>query len=237
MRILIIRHGEPDYSIDSLTEKGWREAELLSRRLADMKIDAFYCSPLGRARDTAKPTMERLGRDVTILPWLEEFAGRIIDPCCGDERIPWDLYPQYWTAQPELFDREKWLDNGLYRTGSVRQIYERTIRGVDELLEEYGFRREGMIFKCEKNEDKTIALFCHFAMGQTIIAHLTGLPAPVLWHATMLPASSVTTLISEERRPGDVFFRVFQMGDTSHLYIADEPLSSSGLYEEIADRR
>ena len=29
MKILIIRHGDPDYSIDSLTEKGWREAELL----------------------------------------------------------------------------------------------------------------------------------------------------------------------------------------------------------------
>ena len=33
MRILIIRHGDPDYSIDSLTERGWIEAELLSKRL------------------------------------------------------------------------------------------------------------------------------------------------------------------------------------------------------------
>lgn len=49
MKILIIRHGEPDYSIDSLTEKGWREAELLSRRLAPLGIRDFYVSPLGRA--------------------------------------------------------------------------------------------------------------------------------------------------------------------------------------------
>ena len=33
MNIYIVRHAEPDYSIDSLTEKGWREAELLSRIL------------------------------------------------------------------------------------------------------------------------------------------------------------------------------------------------------------
>ena len=26
MRLLIVRHGDPDYSIDSLTEKGWKEA-------------------------------------------------------------------------------------------------------------------------------------------------------------------------------------------------------------------
>ena len=32
MTIYIIRHAEPDYARDSLTEKGWREAELLSHR-------------------------------------------------------------------------------------------------------------------------------------------------------------------------------------------------------------
>ena len=34
MKILIVRHGDPDYSIDSLTEKGWSEAEYLSERLS-----------------------------------------------------------------------------------------------------------------------------------------------------------------------------------------------------------
>ena len=33
MRILIIRHGDPDYEHDSLTEKGLREANLLKKRL------------------------------------------------------------------------------------------------------------------------------------------------------------------------------------------------------------
>ena len=31
MQFLIIRHGDPDYVHDSLTEKGFREAELLAR--------------------------------------------------------------------------------------------------------------------------------------------------------------------------------------------------------------
>ena len=44
MKLLLIRHGEPDYSIDSLTEKGWKEAELLSEKLCKMKIDEFYVS-------------------------------------------------------------------------------------------------------------------------------------------------------------------------------------------------
>ena len=50
MRILIIRHGDPDYVHDSLTEKGWREAELLKNRLIREPMSAIYCSPLGRAQ-------------------------------------------------------------------------------------------------------------------------------------------------------------------------------------------
>ena len=33
MKILIIRHADPDYVKDSLTQKGWREAQYLSERL------------------------------------------------------------------------------------------------------------------------------------------------------------------------------------------------------------
>ena len=52
MRLLIIRHGDPDYARDNLTEKGKREAKLLSEMLAKDKIDYLYCSPLGRAKAT-----------------------------------------------------------------------------------------------------------------------------------------------------------------------------------------
>lgn len=42
MKLLIVRHGDPDYSIDSLTEKGWREAEYLSERLEKVPARAYY---------------------------------------------------------------------------------------------------------------------------------------------------------------------------------------------------
>ena len=56
MRLLIVRHGDPDYSIDSLTEKGWKEVEYLSERLSKLDVKDFYVSPLGRAKDTASLT-------------------------------------------------------------------------------------------------------------------------------------------------------------------------------------
>lgn len=56
MKLIFIRHGEPDYSIDSLTEKGWREAELLAKRATKWPVTQFYVSPLGRAKDTTSCT-------------------------------------------------------------------------------------------------------------------------------------------------------------------------------------
>ena len=56
MKLLIVRHGDPDYSIDSLTEKGWREAELLSKKLSKLDIKDFYVLTMGRAKDTASCT-------------------------------------------------------------------------------------------------------------------------------------------------------------------------------------
>mgnify|MGYP003377265772 FL=1 len=53
MRLIFIRHGDPDYEKDSLTEKGWKEAALLAERAALWDISDIYCSPLGRAKATA----------------------------------------------------------------------------------------------------------------------------------------------------------------------------------------
>ena len=43
MRLIIIRHGDPDYANDNLTEKGKREAECLVDRIAKLDVKAFYC--------------------------------------------------------------------------------------------------------------------------------------------------------------------------------------------------
>ena len=50
MKLIIIRHGDPDYEHDSLTQKGVREAQLLSDRISQLDVKAFYCSPLAERR-------------------------------------------------------------------------------------------------------------------------------------------------------------------------------------------
>ena len=232
MQILIIRHGEPDYAVDSLTEKGWREAELLSDRLAALPIDDFYVSPLGRAKDTARATLRRMGREAETLDWLQEFRGKVLDPKTGRRSYAWDFMPQYWTKCPELYDREAWRQNALLATGDSAEIYEETARGLDALLARYGYRRSGAMFVTDRNSDATIALFCHFGIAMNMLSCLLGFPLMPLLHGFIMAPSSVTTLVTEERVPGEVWFRCVALGDTSHLYAAGEPVSHYGRYRE-----
>ena len=233
MKILIIRHAEPDYANDTITEKGWREAYLLAERLGKLPISDIYCSPMGRAQDTARPTLEKLGKSATTYEWLHEFRGRVWDSEKGKKRCPWNLMPQYWTHCPELFDKDMWLTNELMQTGNVEEIYEETKREFDTLLASYGYHRDGYIYRCEENLDTTIVFFCHFGLGMALVSHLAGVSPSVLWQSFFLPASSVTTIVTEERVKGEVFFKCMQLGDTSHLYAGGEPVSPKGIAKEF----
>ena len=120
MRILLIRHAEPDYSVDSLTPR------LLSRRMIRYDIRDFYVSPLGRARDTAEYTLSKLGRTAEVLPWLAEFRGRCTDPETGALHLPWDFPPRFWSTLPGAFDIARWTDAPLFRDTDVRTVWQET---------------------------------------------------------------------------------------------------------------
>ncbi len=232
MRILLLRHGEPDYTTDTLTEKGRREAELLSRRLAAYRIRDFYTSPLGRARETAGYTLRAMNREAETLPWLAEFRGRYPHPETGRSSLPWDFPPRFWTSQPQLTDPVRWADAPLFEGGNVRQIWDETTRGADGLLGRYGFKKDGPVWRFEKNNRDTIALFCHFAISMAFLAHLLNESPVPLWQHFLCLTSSLTEVVTEERTPGEAAFRIVRLGDTAHLEFGGEGRSTAGLFPE-----
>lgn len=133
MRLIFIRHGDPDYVRDSLTEKGWREADCLAERVARWDVTRVYCSPLGRARDTVSRSLEKLGMEAEILPWLEEFSLPVPDPA-GGTRIPWDLFPSEWTREEQMFDRNRFVEAPQYASSPLPQAYAAVCAGLDGLL-------------------------------------------------------------------------------------------------------
>ena len=169
MKILIIRHGDPDYEIDSVTEKGKHEVLLLRDRLLKQNIGDIYCSPLGRAKATAEPTLKALGKTAEICDWLREFDGHITDPANGNKRIPWDLLPSYWTAESDYYDNKKWLKTPLMQSGNVREKYYGVCAGIDEITKKHGYVRNGNIYKVERENRETVAFFCHFGVECVIL--------------------------------------------------------------------
>ena len=72
MLIYYIRHGDPVYDPDSLTELGKRQAEAIGKRLAGVDIGKIYASSSNRAIQTATPLSEMSKKEITVLDWCNE---------------------------------------------------------------------------------------------------------------------------------------------------------------------
>ena len=236
MKLLIIRHGDPDYVNDSLTEKGWREARLLSERLCKMEIKDFYVSPLGRAQATASCTLEKMGRTAVTHEWLREFAPSIQRPdVTGRRAIAWDWLPTDWTNEECFYDRKHWMEHPIMEEGAVGREYQWITDNLDRLLAGHGYVRENNIYRAERPNRDTLAFFCHFGLECVLLSHLMGTSPMLLWHHTAAAPTSVTTVYTEERREGTAIFRISGFGDISHLYAANEEPSFSARFCETYD--
>lgn len=223
MKLLLIRHGDPDYEIDSLTETGKIEAELLSNMLCKQQIDTFYCSPLGRAKDTARYTLDKVGATATEYEWLREFAPRIHRPDKEEEMIVWDWLPADWMNEPVFHDVSTWAQHPIMQEGKVQEEYDWIIKEFDALLERHGYVRNGLYYDAVHPNNDTIAIFCHFGLACVLISHLLNISPMILWHGLCAAPTSVTTITTEERRKGTAIFRMNSYGDISHLYAGNQP--------------
>lgn len=251
MRILFIRHGDPDYEHDTLTDKGIREAKLLSERTAKWTVTQFYCSPLGRAQKTASYTLEKLGREAITYDWMKEFFYKVEDPVTGRIGVPWDFMPQYWTEIPQMYEKDGWKETEIYRSNpELLPAYTQVCEGIDGILRSYGYRRYHNYYLNEnqaKQEDfsnaqnlpsgdgtdSTIAIFCHLGVTCVMMSHLLGISPALLFHSLYLAPTSVTCLATEERLNHIVQFRAQFIGDTSHLSQGGEPVSAAGYFTDV----
>lgn len=246
MRLIFIRHGDPDYTIDNLTEKGKREVALLTERICRWQnITAFYTSPLGRAKATGAPALEKLGRTAEVHDWLKEFNAK-----------RWDLMPDVYTSNKDFFNKDKWAVTSFQKQFNTKKEYKEVCDGIDSILANYGYIRNKKGFYNVENpaenpnwtyqgkyqlksikddypEEQTLVFFCHLGVMFTIISHLVGVSPMQLWQGFYVAPTSVTILNSEERKQGQAYFRVERLGDTNHLTNGGEPISSSGYFANV----
>ena len=235
MKLIIVRHGDPDYEHDSLTEKGFREADYLAERLAELEdVRGCYVSPMGRAKATAAPTLARTGWRWEQRPWLREFSAFILRPDAPDRRnVAWDWLPQDWTAVARFYDKDRWYEHPAMTEAGVGPEARWVAQGLDAVLAAHGYVRSGQLYHAAAANSGTLVFFCHFGVECVMLWHLLGVSPMILWHGTSAAPTSVTTLISEERREGIAAFRMSGFGDISHLYAHGEPPSFAARFREL----
>ena len=229
MRLSIIRHGDPDYTTDTLTEKGQREAQALAKRLANERLSHIYSSPLGRARETMSYTAEATQLIPLIEEWTRELAWWIPWQTPRERIAAWDLHGEIIRGQDSYPGHDDWhfleyLENPIFRMG-----YESLCERSDDLLRRHGYDRAGGRYRCARPTHDHIAVFCHGGFGLTWLAHLLALPLPLVWSGFWLPPSSVTTVLFDERSPEWAVPRCIGLGDVSHLYAAGLPVQARGI--------
>lgn len=232
MRILIVRHGDPDYEHDSLTERGKMEAALAADRISGLKVDYFYISPLGRAQATAKYTLDKMGRTAVTCDWLREFEGTSFRPDIGHETLGWDWLPQDWCIHEEFYDRNRWTEPEKMAMGTAKEKYDWVVEEFDKLVAKHGYVREGNYYRVVKPNMDTIVLFCHFGVECVMLSRILGISPMTLWQGTIAAPTSITTVVTEERREGIASLRVISFGDTSHLYAAGVEPAFAGRFCE-----
>ncbi len=131
MRMLLIlsRHGETEENCrrelqgqlpGTLTPLGWKQAEELAERMADVEFDVVVSSDLARSVNTAKLVAERKGLELHQTPLLREmdwgiYTGQSL------EHVAWDDLPE--------------------GVETVEMLYERAQRFIDFLKSEFPGKR------------------------------------------------------------------------------------------------
>jgi broad specificity phosphatase PhoE len=229
MRFYIIRHGDPDYATDTLTEIGRREAQALASRLANEGLTHIYSSPLGRARQTMSYTAEATNLSPSIEEWTRELAWWIPWDTPHERIAAWDLHGEIIRGQSRYPGHDDWHTFEYFENPAFRAGYDSLCERSDDLLRRHGYDRIGGRYRCTRPNHDRIAIFCHGGFGLTWLAHLLALPVALVWAGFWLPPSSVTTVLFDERSPHWAVPRCIGLGDVSHLYAAGLPVQARGI--------
>ena len=211
MTLYIIRHADPDYENNTITEFGWQEANALAQWLKDVHIDKIYTSPLGRAIDTAKPTCEIKGMTSEILPWTEES----MDYMRNSNLTPESECSYSYSIQNGIYDYKDFSSPERMKTVENMQ------KCSDEFLASLGYEREGALYKVTRENNDAIAVFCHGGFGGAWITHLLGNAPGNYWQTISLTTSSVTTFVFHNHsKTGYIRPILCRLGEIKHIYDA-----------------
>jgi probable phosphoglycerate mutase len=229
MRLYIIRHADPDYERDSITPAGHLEAQALAKRMATEKLDRIYCSPLGRARATAKYTADLLKLEHSIEDWSCEVGDCYYEEWPEGKLCAWDTPGEIIRRDAPWPTHLNWHRIDPKYAAVIKEKFESLRSCSDAFLARHGYQREGGRYRIANSNRERIAMFCHNGTASFWLANLLEIPLPLVWSGFWHAPTAVTTILFEERSKDWAIPRALSVADTAHLYAAGLPVQPSGI--------
>ena len=171
--IYIFRHGETDANIERrmqgwldvpLNSNGVAQACALAKKLADVKFDHVYSSPLSRALDTARTVVgdQHIVLNGDLREWnMGDFCGHIVRLTDSPADTPIDMSGDIIYAPLALLSNDDYVPpNG--------ESYNMFIVRV----------RDALLDIVKNSDGKTIAIATHTGVVKNIIKQFTGVKWP-----------------------------------------------------------
>ena len=190
MELILIRHALPlrvekedgTPADPELSKTGVQQAQKLARWMENEKVEVIYCSPLMRARMTAKPLADIKGLEIKIEPGVAEI----------------DEYSPTYIPLEELKEKEpeKWKEllevgvESVYNSIQNLETFRKTvINSITRIIAE--------------NKGMKVAVVCHGGIINIWAAHILGMKKSLFFkpeytsiNRFMASSSGVHSLIS-----------------------------------------
>ena len=231
MILYVVRHGDPIYDPDSLTELGHMQAKALAHRFAVHGLDKIYASTLIRAQQTAQPTCNILNKKMELLDWTSEaHTWQEFTFIQENGMRNWCFHIQTtdYKTEENLALGDKWYEAYPFNQSKSKEGWERIQRESDAFLSKLGYERDGLRYKILEPNDQKVAVFCHQGFGTTWLAHLLGMNPISFWSSFDLNHSSVTTLYFKNNNDGYTAPLCIGLSDCSHIYADRLPQKFQG---------
>jgi broad specificity phosphatase PhoE len=219
MHLYLIRHADPDYEADSLTPRGFKEADALARRMIAAGVTHVYASTARRALLTAKPMAEGLTLPVIAHDWLLE-PGHLRVRQDGIDYTMWDIYGETVRAFDAPLTQMTWPRIPPFDAPEVAEMWKGFRERADALIASHGYERQGCRYRIRRSSGDRVAIVSHNGTVLLFLAHLLELPLPLVWCGFFAWPSSVTVIHLEEHSSAWAVPRALHVADVSHLYAA-----------------
>lgn len=81
-----------------------------------------------------------------------------------------------------MYNYDNWWKDPIFQEGKAKEEYDWVTENFNEFLKEYGYIREGNIYRVKKASNDKIVFFCHFAVGCVLLSYLFRISPVILWH-------------------------------------------------------